>query len=79
MPEVRRCLEWQSEHLLYDGYVLANAMQEVALAKNVDGEMHTTCPACRLFFEARISKGQLGPIKKAPLPAPGSAGSSSRK
>jgi len=78
-PKCGGAVEWQSKCLLYDGYLLANAMQEVSLTKNVDGETHTTCPACRLFLEARISKGQLGPIRKAPLPAPGSAGTGSRK
>ena len=69
-PKCGGAVEWQSKYLVYDGYVLANAMQEVALAENVDGEMHATCRACWLCLEATVSKGQLGPISKVALPAP---------
>ena len=77
-PRCGGSVEWQSKYLLYDGYVLANVMQEVDLTKNVDGEMHSTCPKCRLGLDAEIESGQVGPIKATALPAPPSLSTGSR-
>ncbi|MDO8429445.1 MAG: hypothetical protein Q7S88_02335 [Candidatus Daviesbacteria bacterium] len=50
--------EWQSKYLTYDGYVLANGLQEIKLNEHIDGEMHTLCDNCETFLDVPIVKGQ---------------------
>ena len=62
-PTCKQPLEWQSKHLTYDGYLLANAMQVVSLSERVSGEMHTFCDTCKTFYDVEIAGGVPGPMK----------------
>lgn len=55
--------EWQSKYLTYDGYLLANGLQEIKLNEQMDGEMHTLCDNCKAFLEVTIVKGAVKKVK----------------
>ncbi len=69
-PKCHKPVEWQSKHLIYDGFVLANLLENIVLNERMEGEMHTFCDKCKTGFDADIINGQITnieyrkPIKK---------------
>lgn len=55
--------EWQSKYLTYDGYLLANGLQEIKLNEYMEGEMHALCDNCKAFSEVTIVKGKVKKVK----------------
>lgn len=55
--------EWQSKYLTYDGYLLANGLQEIKLNEHMEGEMHALCDNCKEFSEITIVRGKGKEIK----------------
>lgn len=62
-PNCSAPVEWQSKHLDYDGLVLANAMQQIELKPQVEGEMHAHCDACKTWTDATIQQGKIVALK----------------
>lgn len=67
-PTCDGALEWQSKHLTYDGFLLADVMETIPLSEHVSGEMHTSCDACQMWYDVEIHNGKEGEIKSEPLP-----------
>jgi len=57
-PKCGNTVEWQSKRLVYDGFLVANAMQTLTLNEKMDGEMHTYCDKCKTGFDVTITKGK---------------------
>lgn len=62
-PTCNNLVEWQSKRLIYDGLLVANAMQTITLNKKMDGEMHGFCDPCKTFTDVVIEKGKIAGVK----------------
>lgn len=62
-PKCGQIVEWQSKRLVYDGILVANAMQTIVLNEKMDGEMHGFCDSCRTSTDVVIEKGEITGVK----------------
>ncbi len=67
-PNCQAAVEWQSKRLIYDGLLLANAMQSVPLSSRINGEMHTTCSNCHSVIDLDLEGGKAITVKVSPRP-----------
>jgi hypothetical protein len=76
-PTCQAPVEWQSKRLEHDRLIIANAMQEIELKPQMDGEMHAFCAACQTWTDATIKKGEVTELKSSKLSSPSTATSPS--
>lgn len=50
---------WQTKHMMYAGYDLANTLQQLKLNKRMTGSIHTSCDNCKEWVEYGVIKGKL--------------------